>query len=158
MGWIWSMSGLYMYGIRSRRLLYKEVVEFGSNYKKSYFLQFENSACHESIGSNPTQKDQGRVSARLVWGKKREWAVCFKAAERLQMIGLMVVMFMSYSRVVSVVLVLCGVDPNLRNGYRISGQNVFWSEMSAWWHYRNLILGNDFRGIATLTAYLWSCG
>ena len=54
-----------MYGIRSRRLLYKEVVEFGLN-KKSYFLQFENSACHESIGSNPTQKDQGRVSARLV--------------------------------------------------------------------------------------------
>ena len=48
--------------------------------------------------------------------------MCFKAAERLQMIGLMVVMFMSYSRVV---LVLCGVDPNLRNGYRISGQNVF---------------------------------
>ena len=41
--------------------------------------------------------------------------MCFKAAERLQMIGLMVVMFMSYSRVVSVVLVLCGVDPNLRN-------------------------------------------
>ena len=51
--------------------------------------------------------------------------MCFKAAERLQMIGLMVVMFMSYSRVVSMVLVLCGVDPNLRNGYRISGQNVF---------------------------------
>ena len=41
------------------------------------------------------------------------------------MIGLMVVMLMSYSRVVSVVLVLCGVDPNLRNGYGISAQNVF---------------------------------
>ena len=31
-------------------------------------------------------------------------------AERLQMIGLMVVMFMSYSRMVSVILVLWGVD------------------------------------------------
>ena len=41
------------------------------------------------------------------------------------MIGLMVVMFMSYSRVVSVVLVLCGVDPNLRNGMEFRDKMSF---------------------------------
>ena len=42
-------------------------------------------------------------------------------AERLQMIVLMVVMLMSYSRVGNVVLVLWGVGPILRNGYGIYG-------------------------------------
>ena len=37
--------------------------------------------------------------------------------ERLQMIGLIVVMLMYYSLVVSVVLVLSGVDPVLRSRY-----------------------------------------
>ena len=48
--------------------------------------------------------------------------------ECLQMIGLMVVMLMSYSRVVSVALVLWGVGPVLRNGHGIYGQKVYWSE------------------------------
>ena len=39
--------------------------------------------------------------------------------EYLLMIGLMVVMLMPYSRVLSVVLVLCGVGLVLRNGYGI---------------------------------------
>ena len=39
--------------------------------------------------------------------------------ERLWMIGLMVVMLVSYSRVVSVVLVLLGVGPVLRSRYVI---------------------------------------
>ena len=39
--------------------------------------------------------------------------------KRLSMIGLMVVMLMSYSRVVSVVLVLSGVGPVLRSRYGI---------------------------------------
>ena len=39
--------------------------------------------------------------------------------ECLWMIGLMVVMLMSYSRVVSVFLVLWRVGPVLRKGYRI---------------------------------------
>ena len=38
-------------------------------------------------------------------------------AERLQMIRLMVVMFMSYLRVVSVVLTLWLIGPILKNGY-----------------------------------------
>ena len=40
------------------------------------------------------------------------------------MIGLIVVMLMSYSRVLSVVLILCAVGPILRNGHEISGQKV----------------------------------
>ena len=40
------------------------------------------------------------------------------------MIGLMVVTLMSYSRVVSAVLVLWGVGPILRNGCGIEGQKV----------------------------------
>ena len=42
---------------------------------------------------------------------------------RLQIIGLMVVILMSYSRVVSVVLVLWEVGSILGNGYEIWGQN-----------------------------------
>ena len=45
-------------------------------------------------------------------------------AERLQMIGLMVVMLMYYSPVVSVDFVLLGVGPILRNGHGIYGQKV----------------------------------
>ena len=40
------------------------------------------------------------------------------------MIGLMVVLLMSYSRVVSVVLVLWGIGPILRNKYVIWGKEV----------------------------------
>ena len=40
-------------------------------------------------------------------------------AEHLQVIGLMLVMLMSYSFVVSVVLVLWGFDSILKNGYGI---------------------------------------
>ena len=40
------------------------------------------------------------------------------------MIGLMVVMLMSCSRVVSVVLVLWGIGPILRNKYVIWGKEV----------------------------------
>ena len=34
--WIWGVGGLEVHGIRSGRLVYKEVVEVWSNYKKSY--------------------------------------------------------------------------------------------------------------------------
>ena len=39
--------------------------------------------------------------------------------ERLSMIGLMVVMLMSFSRVVNMVLVILGVSPILRSRYEI---------------------------------------
>ena len=34
---MWDVSGMQVHGIRGRRLVYKEVVEALSNYKKSYF-------------------------------------------------------------------------------------------------------------------------
>ena len=37
MGLMLGVGGLQVYGIRSRRLLYKEVVEVRSIYEKSYF-------------------------------------------------------------------------------------------------------------------------
>ena len=77
-------------------------------------------ACGESTGSNWIEKDQDRVSAGLVCGKRGENGQCdLVLAERLQMIGLMVVMSMSYSRVVNVALILWGVGPILRNKYGI---------------------------------------
>ena len=77
-------------------------------------------ACGESTGSNWIEKDQDRVSARLVCGKRGENGQCdLVLGERLQMIGLMVVMSMSYSRVVNVALILWGVGPILRNKYGI---------------------------------------
>ena len=47
-------------------------------------------------------------------GRKEQCELVY--VERLKIIGLMVFMLMSYSRVVSVVSVLWGVGPILRNG------------------------------------------
>ena len=41
-----------MHGIRSRKLVYKEVVEALSNYKRSYFWCFGNTACGDPTESN----------------------------------------------------------------------------------------------------------
>ena len=65
--------------IDSRRLVHKKIVEVGWNYKKSYFWWPGNPACGDSTGSNRIGKDQGCVSARLVWGKGREGAVWLSA-------------------------------------------------------------------------------
>ena len=45
--------------------------------------------------------------------------MCLVCGGRLWMVGLMVVMLVSYSHVVSVVLVLLGVDPVLRSRYGV---------------------------------------
>ena len=66
-----------MHGIRSHKPFYKHVVEVRSNCKKSYFWWLGNPACGESTGSSRIEKDQRRVSARLVGGKRGEWAVRF---------------------------------------------------------------------------------
>ena len=52
-----GMGGMKVYGIGSRRLVYKEVVEVQSNYKKSYFWWFENPSCDDSAGRNQIEKD-----------------------------------------------------------------------------------------------------
>ena len=55
-----------------------------------------------------------------LFGERGEKGQCdLVCVERLWMIGLMVVMLMSYSRVVSVVLVLLGVGPVLSIRYGI---------------------------------------
>ena len=77
--WVWGVGGQLLHGIRSLRLVHKEVVEVGSNYKKSYLWWPGNLACGDSTGSNWIGKGQGRVSARLVWGKGREGAVWLTA-------------------------------------------------------------------------------
>ena len=64
-----GVAGWQVHGIRSRRIVYKEVVEVLSDYKKSYFWWFENPAFSDSTGSNRIEKDQDRVSDRFAWGK-----------------------------------------------------------------------------------------
>ena len=146
------MGGLHGLGLRRRRLLYKEVVEVWLNYNKSCFWWFGNLACGEPTGSNRIEKDQGRVSARLVWGKTGENGQCdLVRAECLQMIRLMVVMLMSYSRVVNVVLFLGVAGPILRNGYETEGQKMGGSETSAGWRSKNLILGIHSRWLASFS-------
>ena len=55
----------------------QEVFETLSNYKKSYFWWYGNPIYGNSKWNNHTGKDQGCVSARLVWGKRGQWAVWF---------------------------------------------------------------------------------
>ena len=143
--WMWGVGGLQVHKIWSRKLLYKEVVKVQSNCKKSYFWWLGNPTRDDLTGSNQIGKDQGGVSARLVWGKRREWECDLVRVELLQMIGLIVVMLMSISRVVSAVLVLWGVCPTIGNGY-------------AGWHSRNLKLGIDSCRIAIITTYMWPSG
>ena len=52
-----GVGGLQVHAIRSRRLVYKEVVEALSNYKKSNFWWFGNPACGYSTGSSQIEKD-----------------------------------------------------------------------------------------------------
>ena len=55
-----------------------------------------------------------------LFGERGEKGQCdLVCVERLWMIGLMVVMLMSFSRVVNMVLVILGVGPILRSRYEI---------------------------------------
>ena len=54
---MWGLGGLQVHGIRSRRLLYKEVGEVRLNYKKSDFWWFGDPACVDSIGGTLTEED-----------------------------------------------------------------------------------------------------
>ena len=74
-----GVGRLQVHEIRSCRLLYKEVFEVLSNFKKSYFWWFGDPTCGDSTGGNRIEKDQGRVCARLFPGKWEDWAVWFSA-------------------------------------------------------------------------------
>ena len=106
-----------VHGICSRRLKYSKAVEVRSNYKKSYLGWFGNPACGDWTGSNRIEKDRVRVPPEFVWGKRGEkWWCNFVCVERL---GLMLVLLMSFSRMMSMILVLRGVGPIVDNGYEI---------------------------------------
>ena len=104
-----GLGGLQVHRIWSSRLVYKEMVEALSNYKKSNFWRFGNSACGDSTESKRIEKDEGRVS--LVWGKKAEWVVWFSlyGAPLNDWVNGGYVNI--YSRIVIVVLFLWGVGP-----------------------------------------------
>ena len=95
--------------------MYKEVVEALSDYEKSNFWWFRNPACGDSTGSNQIEKHQGRVSLRLVLGKRAEGAAWFSVfgapLDDWVNDGYVDI----YSRVVSVVLILWGVGPSYSN-------------------------------------------
>ena len=73
-------------------------------------------------GSHWIEKDQARVSPRPACGKRgggRVGQCDLVCVEHLWMIGLMMVMLMSYSRVMSMVFILWGVGLVLRNESQI---------------------------------------
>ena len=77
-------------------MVYREVAEARSNYKKPYLWWFRNPACGDSTGSNRIEKDWVGVPPGLVRGMGDErWCdlVCVKG-------------LISFSRMVSMVLVL----------------------------------------------------
>ena len=89
---MWGVGRLRVHGIRSRRLVYKEVIEARSNYKESYLWWFGIPACGDSTGSDLIEKDQGRVSPKHVWGKGGERAAWFSVCrapsdDRLELFG-----------------------------------------------------------------------
>ena len=93
------------------------MVEALSNYRKSYFWGYGNPTYGDATGSPAFKKSRLMYFLDLFerFGEKEQCAlVCL---ERLWMIGLTVVMLISYSHVVSVVLVFSRVGPVLRSRY-----------------------------------------
>ena len=78
---MWDVGGLEEHGIFNRRLVYNEIVEGRSDYKKSYLWWFENIACGDSTGNSQIEKDLVRVPSGFVWGKGREG---MKAPQQLE--------------------------------------------------------------------------
>ena len=115
---------MQVHGICGHRMVYKEVVEALLNHKKSNLWWYGSPTCSDATGSNCIEKDQACVPPRPVWGKRGEgivWStVCGAPLDN----GLMVIMLMFYSHVVSMVLSLLGVGPVLRSRYEIEWQKV----------------------------------
>ena len=95
------------------------MVESLSNYKKSYFWYYWNSACGDLTGSTGLKKIRLLYLLDLLEGRGEKGQFDLVCVECLWMIGPMAVMLMPCSRVVSVVLVLSGVGPVLRSRYGI---------------------------------------
>ena len=120
---MWGVGAMQMHEIRYRRQVYKVVVEVLSNYKKSYFWWYGNPACGDATGSNRIETDWALVPPRPVWGKSGKGVLWF-SVERFRMIRLMMVMFLPYSHMVSVVLVFSWVVSVLRSKYGTESQKV----------------------------------
>ena len=139
--------------------MYREVVQCRSNYKKSYLWWFRNPARDDWTGSNQIEKGRVCVPLDLVWRKgEKGWCdlICVE-----YIIGLMVVLLMSSSRIVSMFfLVIWGVSSILGSWYGIWGQNYVallqGKEMPAGFWSKNLILGISLR-ICTLNV-CWYVG
>ena len=141
-----------MHRICGCRVVCREVLEAQSNYKQSYLRWFRNVAFGDSTGSNQIEKEHVCVPPGLVWGKGEEWCDLM-CVEHLYMIWLMFVLFMSFSRVVSMVLVLWRVSAilvcaDLRT--KLCCVLLQESEMSTVFYSRNLILGTYCFRITTL--------
>ena len=158
--WMWGVGELKVHGIRSRRLVSKEVVEARSNYKKSYVWWFGNPVYGDSTGSNLIEEDQGPVSTRLVWGKREEGALWYSACgassddwanggydDKCGECGFGSLGSWSYSH-----------DWVLNLGDKNYVALVQGSEMSAGWYSRNSMLDIYCCGKATFTVYLWPNG
>ena len=80
---MWGVGGMQVHRIRGRRLVYREVVETLSNYKKSYFWRYGNPICGDATRCNRIENDQARVLSRPAWGTRGEGAVWFSVCGAL---------------------------------------------------------------------------
>ena len=55
------------------KLVYKEVVEALSDYKRFNFWWFGSPACGDLTGNNWIKNNLGRLSLRLVWRRREKW-------------------------------------------------------------------------------------
>ena len=89
---VFRKTQVQVHGIRSHRLVYKDVVEARSSYKKSYFWWFGNPPCGDSSGSNWIDKYQDRVSLDLFEARGEKglcvWCVCGVPLDDWATIGL----------------------------------------------------------------------
>ena len=86
--------------------MYSEAAEVRSSYKKSYLWWFRHLDGGNWTGSNWTKIDRVHVHPAFVWGRKGgEWVVRFRVCG-VTLIGLILVRLMSFSGMVSMVLIL----------------------------------------------------
>ena len=78
---MWSAGELQVHGTCSCRLVYNEVVEVRSNYKKSYLWWFRNSTCGYSTRSKRIEKEQVGASPGIFCGEGRGGVVWFSVCE-----------------------------------------------------------------------------
>ena len=61
-----NVDKVQVHGVCSCRMVYREIVERRSDYKKSYLWRFRNPARGDSTGSNRIEKDRVRLPPGLV--------------------------------------------------------------------------------------------